>query len=310
MQPYKSLQMDNFVIPFWTAKGFNKCFELPWIREGFKIVIILLHYVSVVWFCLFASFIAIKLISLYYWTVKTQAVAIFPLNGLTRGKDISFGRNPPGTLSNVRPAQGPDNTRTGSYQFFGLRRSFIYFPNRGGLDTKKSITLLASIYHEGRAGPIFHYKPNGWAVHFWMVTPRTLFVRFARRKGLRLTTPVASRTVVPRRWQFVGATYNYRTGVAKLFVNSRFVAAKRIGRIRLATNYPVRMGAIGRDKRYFKGRIACMQVYNGALSRWQIISKKKRCYRSKSIHFFLQWFPHHLPVISLTFVIFPCVSII
>ena len=215
-------------------------------------------------------------------------MAIFPLNGLTRGKDISFGRNPPGTLSNVRPAQGPDNTRTGSYQFFGLRRSFIYFPNRGGLDTKKSITLLASIYHEGRAGPIFHYKPNGWAVHFWMVTPRTLFVRFARRRGLRLTTPVASRTVIPRRWQFVGATYNYRTGVAKLFVNSRFVAAKRIGRIRLATNYPVRMGAIGRDKRYFKGRIACMQVYNGALSRWQIISKKKRCYRSKSIHFFLE----------------------
>ena len=101
-------------------------------------MIILLPYVSVVRFCVFTSFIAIKLISLYYLTVKTQAVAIFPLNGLTRGKDISFGRNPPGTLSNVRPAQGPDNTRTGSYQFFGLRTSFIYFPNRGGLDTKRS----------------------------------------------------------------------------------------------------------------------------------------------------------------------------
>lgn len=60
MQPYKSLQMDNFVIPLWTAKGFSKCFELLWIREWFKIVIILLPYVSVVWFCLFSSFIAIK----------------------------------------------------------------------------------------------------------------------------------------------------------------------------------------------------------------------------------------------------------
>ena len=214
-------------------------------------------------------------------TVKTKAVAIFPLNGATKGKDISLRRNAGGILTNVRPAKGPDGTRDGAYQFYGRSNSYILFPNRGALDTKLSITLLAWIYHEGNAGPIFNYMPNGWGVHFWLISPRTLFVRFTRRRGRRFTKAVVSRAVLPRRWQFVGATYSFKTGVAKLFVNSRFVARTRIGRIRLATNYPVRMGARIGDGRYFKGRISCMQVYNGALSRWKIISKKQRCFRSK-----------------------------
>lgn len=209
-------------------------------------------------------------------------MAIFPLNGAIRGKDISLRQNPRGILRNVRPAPGPDRTRDGSYQFYGRSNSYILFPNRGGMDTKRSITLLAWIYHQGRAGPIFNYMPNGWGVHFWMISPRTLFVRFTRRRGRRFTRAVISRTVSPNRWQFVGATYSQKTGVAKLFVNSRFVVRKRIGRIRLATNYPVRMGARIGDGRYFRGRISCMQVYNGALSRFQIKTKKQRCFRSKS----------------------------
>ena len=216
---------------------------------------------------------------LFYSLVKTRAVAIFPLNGGTRGKDVSTRRNAPGRLSYVRTAPGPDGTRDGSYQFYGRSNSYVLFPNRGGLDTKRSITLLAWILHQGRAGPIFNYMPNGWGVHFWMISPRTLFVRFTRRRGRRFTPAVISRSVRPGRWQFVGATYNGRTGQAKLFVNGRFTARKYIGRIRLATNYPVRMGARIGDGRYFRGRISCMQVYKGALSSRQIISKKRRCFR-------------------------------
>ncbi|XP_015778366.1 PREDICTED: uncharacterized protein LOC107356242 [Acropora digitifera] len=39
------------------------------------------------------------------------------------------------------------------------------------------------------------------------------------------------------------------------------------------------MGARIGDGRLFKGRISCMQAYNGALSRSQLISKKRRCFR-------------------------------
>lgn len=212
-----------------------------------------------------------------------RAVAIYPLNGGVKGRDISLSRNPTGILSNVRTAPGPDKTRDGSYQLLGRSNSYIQFPNRGKIDTRRSITLMAWIYHEGRAGPIFNYMANGWGVHFWMISPRTLFVRFTRRRGRRFTKAVMSRRVLPRRWQFVGATYYQGTGVAKLFVNARFTARKYLGRIRLATNYPVRMGARIGDRRHFRGRISCMQVYNGALSRWQIISKKRKCFRRSKL---------------------------
>lgn len=206
-------------------------------------------------------------------------MAIYPLSYRTKGRDISVFSNPSGTLGYVRPAKGPDGRPNTATRFFGKPNSFIQFPNTGRLDTRRSITFLAWIYHEGHAGPIFNYMPNGWGVHFWMVSPRTLFVRFTRRRGRHFTHALASRRVVPRRWQFVGATYNGRTGVAKLFVNGRFTARKYIGKIRLATNYPVRMGARIGDRRYFRGRISCMQVYNGALTRSQINSKRRKCFR-------------------------------
>lgn len=231
-------------------------------------------------------------------------MAVYPLNRYTQARDISFSRNPRGSLGRVKYSPGPDNSPGGSIEFYGRSNSYIQFPNRGKIDTRRSITLLAWIYHTGRAGPIFNYMPNGWGVHFWMVTPKTLFARFTRRGRRRFTAAVSSRSVRPRKWQFVGATFSYRTGVARLFVNSRFVARKRIGRIRLATNYPVRMGARIGDRRYFRGRISCMQVYNQALNKNQILVRQKRCFRPGNVPrgFPLSYFfflCHHLQSVFL-----------
>ena len=214
-----------------------------------------------------------------------RAAAIYPLSSRTRGRDIGRFRNPSGYVRNVRLAPGPDRRARGSYYFYGRSNSYIQFPNRGKIDTRASITLLAWINHQGRAGPIFNYMPNGWGVHFWMVSPRTLFARFTRRRGRRFTSAVASRRVVPGRWQFVGATYNQRTGRAKLFVNNRFTTRKYVGRFRLATNYPVRMGARIGDRRYFRGMISCMQVFDRALTRRQILRRKRRCFRRGTQYF-------------------------
>ena len=205
---------------------------------------------------------------------------MYPLNSKTKGRDISLSRNPAGRLVNVRPDRGPDRTRGGAYRFLGKVYSYAEFRNTGKLDTKNSITLLAWIKHTGRSGPIFNYNPRGWGVHFWMTSRKQLFVRFTRRNR-RQPAPVVYNRIKPGRWQFVGATYNKRTGVAKLFVNNRFVAKRYVGRFKLATNYPVRMGAKNdrRDRRYFRGSISCMQVYGVALSRRAILKKKRRCFR-------------------------------
>lgn len=259
---------------FWgEGKGRN---NLPNVQSNPR-YISLWHYTNLQKQKLRTNILALNLRLLFPGAIR--AVAIYPLNGGVKGRDISLSRNPTGILGNVRTAPGPDRTRDGSYQFFGRSNSFIQFPNRGKIDTKRSITLMAWIYHEGRAGPIFNYMPNGWGVHFWMISPRMLFVRFTRRRGRRFTKAVLSRRVRPHRWQLVAATYNHKSGQAKLFVQNRFVTRKDIGRIRLATNYPARMGARIGDKRYFRGRISCMQVYPMALTAKQINARKKRCFR-------------------------------
>lgn len=190
-----------------------------------------------------------------------------------------MNRNPAARLVHVRPDTGPDRTRGGAYRFLGRFNSYADFRNTGKLDAKNSITLLAWIKHTGRSGPIFNYNPRGWAVHWWMTSRRHLFIRFTRRNG-RQPAPVVYK-IAYRKWQFVGATYNRRTGIAKLFVNNRFVKKQYIGKFQLATHYHVRMGAKNdrRDRRYFKGSISCMQVYGKALSRRMILRKKRRCFR-------------------------------
>lgn len=204
------------------------------------------------------------------------AGGIYPLNSKTRGRDVGLLGNQPGRVSHVRYIKGPDGVPgTGTY-FFGRRNSYIEFRNTGRLDTQKSMTMLVWIKNQGGSGPIFNYNRRGWGVHFWMVSSRTLFVRFNRRGG-RAVTPLKV-NIRPGKWQYVGATYNGRTGVAKLFVNNRFVRRRRIGRFKLATNQQVRMGAKPNDRRYLRGGLSCMQVYNRALTGRAILGLKKRCF--------------------------------
>ena len=207
-------------------------------------------------------------------------MAYFPLNKDARGRDVR-NRNPTARLRNVRTAPGPLGRLGGSIRLLGTATSYIQFPNKrgGALDTSHSMTILAWVYPEGTAGPLFNYHPSARGVHFWLRTPRTLYARFMRRKGRRYTTPLRSRKIQLRKWQFLGASYDRNTGTAVLWRNGRKIDRKFIGRIRLATNYPVRMGARSGDKRYFKGRVTCLQVYAVALSVSQVRRSAKKCFK-------------------------------
>ena len=78
-------------------------------------------------------------------------------------------------------------------------------------------------------------------------------------------------------WKFVGASYDRDSGDAKLWVNGTVVQTLNIGAgLDLATQDPVRMGVKTGDGRYFKGRIAQMQVYNKALCEEQIQTIQRR----------------------------------
>ena len=210
-------------------------------------------------------------------------MAIYPLDEQYKGRDISRNGNPTGRFIGVRPGPGPDNWPNTATEFFGNKNSYIEFPNTGKLDTRNSITILAWVLHLGVAGPIFNYNIGPkWGVHFWMKRPRQLYAQFVRRDGRFTTSLVTHGTTVPyKAWAYLGTTYNGNTGMATLWVNNRPVVRTNIGRIRLATNRPVRMGAKIGDRRYFRGRVSCVQVYSVALNRRQIFHAAKRCFKSK-----------------------------
>ena len=180
-------------------------------------------------------------------------------------------RQPQGTPVGVSLAAGPDGKAGGSYQFAGNANSYIEFPNNGGLDTQHSITLLCWIYLQNSAGPLFNYKANGWGVHMWIVAPEKLYIRFRRRDYHMPPHLLTAQRLPLNQWYHVGASYDYTTGIASLWLNGQLVVQQNLGAgMTLATQENVRMGVKGGDARYFKGRISAMQVYNVALTAEQI----------------------------------------
>lgn len=206
-----------------------------------------------------------------------QSEVVYALDGLRRGRDISRTKAPSASLMGVGTAQGPDGRRDGSLRFYGRRNSYVEIPNNGKLDVRYSITILIWVFHEGVSGPIFNYNPRGFGVHLWMTSRRQLFARFVTRSR-RFTRPITSRRMKYKAWNYVGATYDRRTRIATLYINSIPVAYRRLGRIQLSTNYPVRLGARIGDGRYFRGRLFCAQVYSRTLNKKQIFQAKRRCF--------------------------------
>lgn len=58
--------------------------------------------------------------------------------------------------------------------------------------------------------------------------------------------------------------------MAQLWHNGKMVKSRNIGQIKLATQYPIRIGARDGDERRFAGKISCLQIYDKALDEQQI----------------------------------------
>ena len=198
------------------------------------------------------------------------AVAVYPLNRKYGAREIE-NRQPQGITVSVSLAPGPNFKAAGSYQFTGQANSYIEIPNNGGLDAKRSITMLCWLYPQNTDGPIFNYKTRGsWGVHMWVVSGK-LFARFTKRNYQFTQHLATTESLALDQWQYVGASYDHNTGVASLWLDGQRVVQTNIGaRLILATQDDVRMGAKIGDTRYFRGRIATMQIYDIALTKEQV----------------------------------------
>lgn len=169
-------------------------------------------------------------------------------------------------------ATGPNGNEDGSYEFAGHANSYIDFPNNGGLDVQRSITVLCWLYLKiiGK-GSIFSYGINDqqWTVHFWLSRLGELRATYTDRNYSDTPHFKTESSLSSNQWHYVGTSYDHKTGIASIWVNGERVVQHSFGAgIILATQDNVRIGAY--KKRYFTGRIAAIQFFDAALTAKQI----------------------------------------
>ena len=206
-------------------------------------------------------------------------MGLYPFDPISKGRDVSPNKAPNAKFINVALTQGPDGRANSAVKFFGLPNSYVQIPNNGKLRANRALSMFAWIKPQGNAGPIINYNVGpAWETHLWLKNPRTLLARFVKIGGV--FTPAVTKTALRQNaWSFVGATYD--GNFAKLWVNGKNLATRKIPRIRLSTFGPIRIGAKIGDPRYFKGAVACVQLYRVALHKKQIKRAMKGCMRRK-----------------------------
>ncbi|XP_066297861.1 uncharacterized protein [Branchiostoma lanceolatum] len=199
---------------------------------------------------------------------SADAVGLWPLNAQYGASDATGSGND-GVARGTQLAPGPNGDANGAFKFSGTANSYIDIPNNGRLDVRSSYTMLAHIYPTGAAGPIFNYVGNNlrgqWAVHFWQTTPQGLFMRAVERDG-QSTPHVVSNVLQQNAWNYVGGTYDSSTGLASIWWDGEVVGEVQIGMQTVASQYPIRVAAREGEARYFAGRMACLQLYNYAMT--------------------------------------------
>ena len=138
------------------------------------------------------------------------------------------------------------------------------------------MTLLAWVFLEDTDGAIFHYGVDFYGVHLW-VFDGYLFCEFAARSGIYLS-PLHSGKLNQGAWNFIGASYDYHSGVEKLWIEGKVFEEQNISTYELNTTGAVRMGVLTGDDRFLKGRISCMQVYNKALTEREVHAVRGLCF--------------------------------
>ena len=203
--------------------------------------------------------------------VVPEPVAFYPLNARYKAAEKE-NRQPKGILGDVAITNGPYNEPGGAYMFYGTVSSYIEFPNKEGLDTRFSISLMCWVEPRGQDGPLFNYGFSKWGVHMWIVGGK-LFVRIVERSSFKQLTSIRTHGVLPvGKWVHVAASYDHSSGSNSLYINGHLRASHNIGGgYKIATNtQKIRMGSkTGRDGN-FKGKIAEMKVYDVALNETQI----------------------------------------
>ena len=138
------------------------------------------------------------------------------------------------------------------------------------------MTFVAWIYPEISNGPLFNYKVKDKGVYIWLESPNKLVAKFEMRGSFQ-PYAIQSDKIRLKAWNYIAASYDYSARTAQLWVDGREVSLLNLGQFEISTQDDVRMGALEGDPHFYKGAIACVQIYNKSLSEQEINAVKDRC---------------------------------
>ena len=204
-------------------------------------------------------------------------MAFFSLSGTNGTVDRSPNGATKAVSGHIKFALGPYGNPNGSFFFSGINSSYVELKNTGDLDARFSMSVFAWVHLDNSNGQIFKY---GCSMSVFQST-LGIEVRFVDRKTSKVSLLHARNVLIENSWNFIGATYDYKTGIATVWVNNDTVMRKSIGaKMELATHTDVTVGASSNQEKHFRGRVSCLQFYDQALSMDQITEAKARCNQS------------------------------
>ncbi|XP_032222040.1 uncharacterized protein LOC116604156 [Nematostella vectensis] len=209
---------------------------------------------------------------------EPKPVALYPLNAEHKTRDISGNGLQSGIESGVTLVKGPDGREGGAYYFSGTSSSYVEIPYHAKVDTRYSLTVLLWIRPE-HIGPIFNYFRSTFGVHLWLVVqekPR-VFGKVITRYWVWENAVTTKVTLQLHTWYFVGFSYDYTSGWARVYLDGVMIGELNIGKVELATHREIRLAAVTHDGRYFRGAMGCLQIYNKALNLKQIRKSSGLC---------------------------------
>ena len=212
--------------------------------------------------------------------VRRGPVAVYPFTVISKNRDISGYVNPPARfVGRLKYSFGPNKHPQGALYFSGERNTYVLIPNNGCLDTRFSITIAFWVYPL-QPGSLVHFNPDGSGMDVSIVMPFKVSVRLISRSGKSVIS--LEKRIPKDKWTYLTVTSDHKTRLATLWFDSIPFDQRRIDGFRygFATNYPISIGGTRRGTRRFKGKISCLQIYNYALTKAQIYSKKTRCFSS------------------------------
>ena len=207
----------------------------------------------------------------FFSLASAQPVAVFPLNQVFQGLE-RISRGNLATFSR-RTVWAWDENR--SIQLLGTPDSYIEIPNGPGsdLDTRTSITLLMHVFPSGNRGPIVSFHENGLGVQIWqegMVDGKGILTARFTWRDFSQRPEVSKAVLIINAWNFIGASYDHDSGIARLWHQGNKVDAKFIGKkMELATQFCIRIGALADSRQgdCFLGMVADLHIFAESLGR-------------------------------------------